>query len=354
MQMIKQMTIENFRGFESVSISDMSRITLVSGRNNVGKSSLLEALFLMMDHTSSDSFAKISGFRGSTLGGVTSLWEPLFYQLDTDREIRICVEDDEKSSCLLYRKDKDYLPYIVNGVPEDVLAVFRQVANSYYSLFFSYDSGAYHDEGHFLLNGVTALREIKTNLSGNEIRILPKTRWLNSTVTRLSDNVLNDIGNLELKGRKEDVIAILRELDQDIEDIMTLSIQGVTQLYLKVAGKPIPIQYTGDGVLKLLQTCIAAMEMQGGLLLVDEIETGFHYSMYGKLWSILDKISAVSKCQVIATTHSYEMISAVQGNISHKEDFSYFRIGHNKQGHAAYRYDLNMLESALGAEMEVR
>lgn len=352
--MIKKLTIENFRGFERINISEMSRIVLLSGRNNVGKSSILEALFLMMDHTSPDSFGKVNGFRGSNSGGVISLWEPLFYQLNTDREIRICAECDNESSCVTYRKDKDYLPYVANGVPEDVLAAFRQMAKNYYSLLFSYDSDTYHEEGHFFLNGLTALREIKTSLPGNEIRILPVTRWLNSTVARLSENVLSDIGNLELKGKKGDVVAILREMDQNIEDIMTLSIQGVTQLYLKVAGKLIPIQYAGDGVLKLLQICIAAMEMQGGLLLVDEIETGFHYSMYGKLWSILDEISDASKCQVIATTHSYEMISAVQGNIRHNKDFSYYRIGHNKEGHAAHRYDLGMIKSAMEAEMEVR
>ncbi len=352
--MIRNISIENFRGFESISISDMNRITLISGRNNVGKSSVLEALFLMMDHSSSDSFGKISGFRGSITGGAASLWNPLFYQLDTDREIRICVKDDHQSSCLCYRKDHDYLPFAANGVPEDVLAAFRLVTKNSYSLYYSYDSENYHEEGHFFLNGTNALREIKSSLPGNELKILPVTRWLNTTVTRLSDAVLNDIGNLELKGKKGEVVTILQELDPAIEDIMTLSIQGVPQLYLKIAGKHIPIQYAGDGVMKLLQVCIAAMELKNGILLIDELETGLHYSMYGKLWAILERISATSSCQIIATTHSYELISAVQSNIQSSNDFAYYRIGHGKKGHTAYRYDLNMLGSALESEMEVR
>ena len=235
-----------------------------------------------------------------------------------------------------------------------MLAAFRLVTKNTYSLLYLYDEENYHEEGHFFLNGTNALREIKSSLPGNELKILPVTRWLNTTVTRLSDAVLNDIGNLELKGKKAEVVTILQELDPAIEDIMTLSIQGVPQLYLKTAGKHIPIQYAGDGVMKLLQVCIAAMELKDGLLLIDEIETGLHYSMYGKLWAILDKISAVSNCQIIATTHSYELISAVRGNILNESDFSYYRIGHGRKGHTAYRYDLNMLDSALEAEMEVR
>ena len=96
--MIRDISIENFRGFESIDISDMNRITLISGRNNVGKSSILEALFLLMDHSSSDSFAKINGFRGSITGGAVALWSPLFYQMDTEREISICLKDDLHSS----------------------------------------------------------------------------------------------------------------------------------------------------------------------------------------------------------------------------------------------------------------
>lgn len=352
--MIRKVSIENFRGFESIDIPDMSRISLISGRNNVGKSSILEALFLMMDHTSNDSFAKISGFRGSVLGGAASLWSPLFYELDTDRQIRIIMEEDQETACLCYRRDNEYLPFTANGIPEDVLAAFRLATKNTYSLLFTYNNGNYHEEGHFFLNGMNALREMKSSLPGNEIKSLPLTRWLNTTVTRLSDAVMNDIGDLELKGKKGDVIEILQELDPAIEDILTLSVQGAPQLYLRVSGKHIPVQYAGDGVLKLLQVCIAAMEIRNGLILIDEIETGLHYSMYGKLWAILEKISAVSNCQIIATTHSYEMISAVPGNIKNRNDFSYYRIGHGQHGHMVYRYDLNMLGSALEAEMEVR
>ncbi len=352
--MIKEIGINNFRGFEVINVKDISRMTLISGRNNVGKSTVLEALFLLMDHTSTDSFTKINGFRGSSQGGVISLWEPLFYQLDTDKTINIRICDEKGVSSISYKKDKDYLPFVANGVPEDVLASFRTFAKNYYSLYFSYNQENYREDGHFFLNGVTALREITTNLPGNEIRYLTHTRFLSPAIARISDFVLNDIGNLELKGKKDNIISILQELDPNIEDILTLSVQGITQLYLKISKKLIPVQYAGDGVMKLLQICMAVMELNNGLLLVDEIETGFHYSMYGKLWEILDKISLFSKCQIIATTHSYEMISAVRGNLKQENDFSYYRIGFEKKQHIAHRYDYSMLSSALESELEVR
>ena len=87
--MINSLFIENFRCINKLRVDNMKRITLFSGRNNVGKSTILEALFLMMDHTAADSFIKLNGFRGSSLTGINSLWKPLFHNLDTDKTIKI-------------------------------------------------------------------------------------------------------------------------------------------------------------------------------------------------------------------------------------------------------------------------
>lgn len=62
--MLSNLNIENFRGIQELNISDMRRLVLLSGNNNVGKSSVLEAVFLMMDHLSPDSFNRMNSFRG--------------------------------------------------------------------------------------------------------------------------------------------------------------------------------------------------------------------------------------------------------------------------------------------------
>ncbi len=54
--MIDGIRINNFRSFRNLTMNGLKRITLISGRNNVGKSTTLEALFLMRDHSATDSF----------------------------------------------------------------------------------------------------------------------------------------------------------------------------------------------------------------------------------------------------------------------------------------------------------
>ena len=68
-----------------MTLSDLRPVTLISGKNNVGKSSILEGIFLFFDHISPDSFMKISQFRGGTFPLHTvSLWETFFYKMDAD------------------------------------------------------------------------------------------------------------------------------------------------------------------------------------------------------------------------------------------------------------------------------
>ena len=352
--MIKKLFIENFRGFESFKMEDLGRITLVSGKNNVGKSTLLEALFLAMDHTSNDSFMKINGFRGSSVSGIQTLWESLFYAMDTDRQITIKIVEPDSTLCLVYKKDQDYIPVEGKGLPDEILAQFRTATKNAYSLFFAFDKDDYHEEGHFSMNGISSMRQISTSLAGNEILTLKPTQYINSAFARMTDNVLDGIGKLELKGEKDLIIRILKELDPSVDDILTLAINGLTQLYLRKEGRLIPLQYAGDGIMKLLNICLAIIERKDGLLLIDEVETGLHYSMYKKLWSIIDKLSENSRCQIVATTHSYELISAVKDGVERTSDFSYFRIGQRKNGISSFRYSYEMLTDALLSEMEVR
>ena len=41
----EQLKIENFRGIKSLEINDLARINLFVGKNNCGKTSVLEAAF---------------------------------------------------------------------------------------------------------------------------------------------------------------------------------------------------------------------------------------------------------------------------------------------------------------------
>ena len=332
----------------------MKRLTLVSGRNNVGKSSLLEALFLYMDHTSTDSFAKLNGFRSVVGAGVSGLWEPLFFNRQTDKTLRIQVADDGVTGELSYRRDGDYLPEKLPGLSDGVIAQFRMVTRAAYSLAFSFREGDYEETGHFSLNGTSVIRDIQTSLSGNEIKQQRQTQYESDRFYRVPETLTGSVGSIELSGRKNELLDVLRLMEPELEDVFTIVANGVAQLYARISGEMIPLQYAGDGFLKLLAVSLAMMERQGGLVLVDELETGLHYSILEKFWRVIDRISERTDCQVIATTHSYELIKAACSGIEHTKDFAYYRLGVKQDGILAHRFDFSMLEKAVDSELEIR
>lgn len=350
--MITDISIENFKVLKAIELHDLKRVTLVSGRNNIGKSTLLEAIFLFMDHSAGESFGKLTGLRGANNNSAESVWGSLFYQLETNNAIKISIKDSENYGQLTYSKDNSYLPSMINGLSEEVLARFRMNTKETYSLFYSYKEKDYCEEGHFSFDGNSILRDMKTSLPGNEIKAMKPTLY--KAFYRDYVYLVNELGNIELAGEKDILIKALKEMEPLIDDILTISVKGVVQLYIKTNGKLMPIQYAGDGIIKILGICLSIMGKKNGIVLIDELENGLHYSMYGKLWKMIDHISKISNCQIIATTHSYELISNVRDSINNTEDFCYYRIGKNKEKTVSYRYDYSMLDAALESEMEVR
>lgn len=357
--MIRYLNIENFRGIQKLSIEDMRRLVLLSGNNNVGKSTVLEAIFFMMDHLSPDSFNHMNNFRGLIVSsnGV-SLWEPLFYQMNPDNTIKIQAKRGKDTLTLSYAKDDSYIPALNGGIPRDVAGSFQSSAKKNYTLRFDFrmeGSVDYSEVGHYTTNENGTLREMANDNGDKQLMQLTYTSFVNNNFVRTDRAILDRMGKAELNGEKEKLIGFLQRIDPSISDIVTLSINGISQLYINTNKKLLPIQFSGDGINKLLYIVLSIMDAKNGILLIDEIDTGFHYSMYKDLWKIVSDVSHDYNCQVIATTHSYEnIIGAVEGVKDYPEDFSYYRLGYDKEELKSFRSSYDLLNSALRSDMEVR
>ena len=357
--MLSELTIENFRGIQKVSFEDMRRLVLLTGNNNVGKSSVLEAVFFMMDHLSPDSFTRMNGFRGLSMpaNGV-GLWEPLFYQMDPNNTIRIQATRGEDTLALSYSKDDSYIPALKEGIPKNVAGSFQSSAKRSYTLRFDFSvegSVDYSEVGHYTTSENGILREIADDNGDKQLMQLTYTSFVNNNFVRTDRAILDRMGKAEINGEKSKLIGFLQRIDPSISDIVTLSINGIPQLFINTNRKLLPVQFSGDGINKLLYIVLSIMDAKNGILLIDEIDTGFHYSMYKDLWKIVSDVSRDYNCQVIASTHSYENImGAVDGVKDCPKDFSFYRMGYDKDGLKAFRSSYDLLKSALRSDMEVR
>lgn len=358
--MIQSVSFQNFRGFKHLELPDLAQITLLSGKNNAGKSTVLEGLFLLADHSDPMCFEKISNFRSlPVIPDFDILWKPLFHQLDADKPIQISARLEHDTELTYYREDS-YSPQLQDfkGMTPDVMNRFMSSAQSGYTLGFQLTQKelSYTETGHFVAAPDGIAVNVNTSIPNNQKVAMPFIQMINSRITAFYSPV-ELFGKLELDGRKSEILNVLKKMDPAISDITTITTNGQTQLYCNIGGKLLPMRLAGDGMNRLLIIMLSIMEVPNSIILIDEIENGFHYSMHPMIWKAIVNAAQKSNCQVIATTHSYECVAgAVEGieKADMKDNFCFFRLAQEKNDRCAYRFSSDVIRTALDAEMEVR
>ncbi|MCI5210911.1 MAG: ATP-binding protein [Candidatus Electrothrix sp. ATG2] len=84
----------------------------------------------------------------------------------------------------------------------------------------------------------------------------------------------------------------------------------VLKLLIKKKKTPVLLSSFGEGVNRYIAILCAIWASRNGILLIDEIENGIHYSNYNKLWRLINQASEEANCQLFITSHSKECIEA--------------------------------------------
>ncbi len=91
---------------------------------------------------------------------------------------------------------------------------------------------------------------------------------------------------------------------------------GPGGIFVKLRGVQgrVPIGSTGDGMWRMLGLALMLAKAKDGVLLVDEIDAGLHYSVMKSMWRMVCEQAAALSVQVFATTHSrdcYESLASL-------------------------------------------
>ena len=195
----------------------------------------------MMDHLSPDSFNHMNGFRGlSTPANGVNLWEPLFYEMNPENEIRIQATRGADTLALSFAKDDNYIPALNGGIPRNVAGALQSSAKRYYTLQFEFQvkgSVDYFENGHYSTSESGTLREIADDNGEKQLMQMTYTSFMNNNFVRTDQAVLDRMGKAEINGEKERLIGFLQRIDSSISDIVTLSVNGVPQLYINTHKK---------------------------------------------------------------------------------------------------------------------
>ncbi len=346
--MIERILIENFKSLKKIEFDNVKRVNLIGGRNNSGKSTLLEAVFFFFDRLSADQTMRHLAWRGIQKLDLEpeKMWSPLFYNFEMQNAIKIKISKE----IMFVNSDKNYKPKLAdkenNILLENVgnlstqqnFSLSVKVSENNKELFKSYHT----------ISGLN----IEKNTSKLEIAAYLSGRTFNAA------ELISEFNKTDEMGETGELVEALKIIDERVENLSLNMAGGVSVIYAKINGidRKIPAALLGDGINRLLAIIIKIKTCKNGVVLIDEIENGFHYSTMTKIWELINKLSKKYNCQIFAATHSYECLKAAFDCFeSSKDDFQYIRMAKSKTGEITPKiYDYDVLESAIENDLEVR
>jgi AAA15 family ATPase/GTPase len=310
-------SITNFRCFKHISLKPLTRINLIAGKNNVGKTALLEAIFILIGSQNLDFITRISNLRGiRDFGGdlksnLELLWASLFHNFHLKSKINIVgkLPENKNHSLEMFLSPKSNKKYSLKGD--------------------STNDSFFHSNMENLANQVLMQKYIdpENNTSSYSMKVIDDEYMLEPTPESplfpsffIPANVIYNIKqDANLFGRLEiskstfinRILEILQDLDVRLRQFKIITSSGSPLIYCDIGlDQMIPISLMGAGMGRLLSILLKIANAAGGIVLIDEIENGLHYSIHPNIWKIISKAADSFDVQVFATTHSYECIHA--------------------------------------------
>src|SRR5579864_2542454 len=320
LNMLQDLHIKGFKGFKDLQVTDISRVMLVGGENNIGKTSLLEGIFLFYNTADPRIFFQHLGWRGLDISfrDMEALYAPIFMDFNMDNSISFEVKDGlHIAKMTISSKPSQMQKAVSMGIPTNGNALAhleRDVitANSAYDMNIHYEVSGVGQEDVAIV-----LRQIPNNLSmqfePHPVTIIPSEMQHNviyfpsSTKTDPSEDIKR-INILEANKNLGLVIDFLQVIEPKLIGLTAVMSSSKPAVYADIQGldRKIPMALLGDGINKLLSIILAIATADNGIILIDEVDIGIHWSVLSKVWGEFFKMARDFNCQIIATTQNYE------------------------------------------------
>lgn len=362
--------VEGFRAIRRLSLPELGRVNLFVGKNNAGKTSLLEAIRLYLHRNHRMLPAVIfeilrdhAGFRprpftragaepdAAELEAAADAVEALFYGSFEEKAlspIRLTPEPMPSSGLVLR------LPWIEEATPE-----VRHLDGSHSiprAMFLAPETAILELESEavtteFPLDWFVRRTPIFRPGAHSPALMIPASGMESFRIREMWDRVA-------VSGHEELVEDALRIVVPNLDRILLVGESGRRSVLFKLNGssRAVPLQSMGDGVNRVFAIAVALVFARGGSLLLDEVENGLHFTVQDEVWLSIFSLARRFDVQVFATSHSWDSIVGFQyaANRSEEEGLLY-RLDAQGEGQIdAVRYTEREVEIAAEQRIEVR
>lgn len=314
---IKSIEISQFRGIKKLNVSDFSKINLIVGDNNSGKTTFLEAIQLLFVKSQLSSVKSIINQRT-----VLNLNDNSFY---TSFMKMFNVEQDENQLDfdIYAESNKGMIEFEMRGCEKTVSgeeALQMSTMSSHQKAYYK-KSSTFIPETVKMFTG-SIISQTGNKMVEKDIRFTSLDNVITGSVTRKEVHYIPSFGHLRFDllqnivdnpEYKKLAISILKQFDESIADICYTKADDGSFLESVIMenGVNMPFSVYGDGIKKILYILNKMFDATDSILLIDEIETGLHKKYYDTLFPVVFALADKLNVQLFIATHSMEAIDAI-------------------------------------------
>ena len=368
--MYKSFRVKNFRCFKDLQINDLGRVNLIAGKNNTGKTALMEAMYLHTGNrdvktllrtdmityyrSARDSYPMPRDLEEDSPSIVE--WSDIFYNFDADRCIEMSAEVQNQQLTLFENESSNLR---IEIIPPDT----DEFDNALSQFRIEYPQS--HEEFELLVFEPNEGRATFALLVNGRVRTTRQTRVVMQSRfsyprEKTSPNV--DSKRFSRMRRENDtskLIDALRVFETRLTALEFLNDGTEWRMYAEIGlPKPTLMSSMGDGINRFVSMLLEMSDVPSGVIFIDEIENGIHYSVQEDVWAAIDRFSRQMNIQVIATTHSLEMVQAAYKAFSEgsgQDEFRYHRLDKDREGNIeAVTYSEFSIEAAMSTNWDIR
>lgn len=339
---LKRLVLEAYRGIGGVELNELSPVSLIVGANNTGKSSILEAAGLLLRPPDPGQWVSAVRRRDADLALVDGIWS-MFPGAEA-----IHPEDGpEQSSAIGLRATL--------GDGERVVSASAQASE----IPGSEEGGELAVRVDVSVNGQPAI-ELRFPGIKPVAHQVPVYRVFTVTPSsHYSTSVfVEQLSQVVDAGRKQLAVQLMNVFDTEVEDLDVIKSHGREAVRVTHASRGVvDLSSFGDGIRRAAALALTLTRASQGVLLIDEIESGIHYSVLRPVLGKLLEAAADAQVQLLATTHSLEAVDALISAVADRnaaDSFAAYWVQRKGGRHEARRYDFERLQRMREGGLDIR
>ncbi|MDR2813102.1 MAG: AAA family ATPase [Prevotellaceae bacterium] len=329
--MLNSLYIKNYRNLKALKIDSVAQVNLITGKNNTGKSTILEAIAIYASRGDLYCILQLLKERGEYFSQPeysVGFSAPLLSSLFSGR-----IMDFSAGGSILIEGKIGNISHAAEPLPSksvglrfakyvDELQKNEQGNNVVKGKYLSANECHAAEVGSKIKFEVTVDGHLAISVDLDFPRYVSKsfsaeTKFQLIRTGSIDEEINGELfDSIALTPKEQYVVDALRIVEPHAERIAFVKVENSPArsavVRLSNATEVLPLKSMGDGINRILTIILALVNVEGGFLLVDEFENGLHYSVQEKLWKIIFTLAKLLHVQVFVTTHSRDCISTFE------------------------------------------